>query len=406
MAAGLPEFEGERMRLDPRDPAFFRDPWPAYAHMHARAASHVWSEYGQRCFHAHADVSALLRDRRFGRPPDRSAKRTPRAGLARFDAVDALSLLELEPPEHTRLRRRVNRAFVSRSIDRLAPFIERRAHELIDGFDARGTDLLASYATPLPVDTIAVHLGVPTRDRGDLLRWSHAMVAMYQFGADDAAAVSAERSTREFETYLRQHIRAKRRTPTEDLLSALANGGGDEMTDDEIVATAILLLNAGHEATVHQIANTVRALLLHAQPEGWWTDPQAVERTVEEGMRFDAPLHLFTRTAYEDVEWRAADGRAVPIGAGETVGLLLGAANRDPRRFERPGVFDPTRAMPDHVAFGGGIHFCVGAPLARVELRIALRVLFERLPTLRMAGEPAYADTFHFHGLERLDVGW
>ena len=374
--------------------------------MHARGASHVWSEYGHRCFNAHADVAALLRDARFGRPADPGASRAPRVGLERFDAVDALSLLELEPPHHARLRGRVNRSFVSRSIARLAPFIERRAHELIDGFGADGVDLLEAYAAPLPVETIALHLGVPREDAVALLRWSHAMVAMYQFDVGGAVRARAEAATREFEDYLRRHLEARRAAPADDLLSALAVGGEDALSDDEIVATAILLLNAGHEATVHQIGNAVRALLLHPQPDGWWRDDDAVSRTVEEAMRFDAPLHLFTRHAYRDVEWTDADGRAVPIAAGETVGLLLGAANRDPRRYERPGAFDPARGRPDHVAFGGGIHFCVGAPLARVEMRIALRTLHERLPALRLAGAPRYADTFHFHGLEALPVAW
>ena len=405
-STGMPSFDGDTMRLDPRAPSFFGDPWPAYAAMQTRAASHRWNEYGHRCFHAHADVAALLRDPRFGRPADPSRPRAPRDGLERFDAVDGLSLLELEPPTHTRLRGRINRDFVSRSIARLTPFIEARAHELIDGFEAAGVDLLPAYAAPLPVETIALHLGVPREDAGDLLAWSHAMVAMYQFDADEGVAARAEAATEAFVRYLRGHIDAKRRRPGDDLLTAMAAGDDDPLTDDEIMATAILLLNAGHEATVHQIGNAVRALLLHPEPDEWWRGAATVERTVEEAMRFDPPLHLFTRTAYKDVDWTDADGRTVRVAAGETIGLLLGAANRDPRRYERPDTFDPARGRADHVAFGGGIHFCVGAPLARVEMRIALRVLHERLPTLRLAGEPRYADTFHFHGLERLDVTW
>lgn len=404
-APGLPTFDGDRVSLDPRQPAFYRDPWPAYAAMHASGASHVWTEYGQRCFHAHADVAALLRDGRFGRPAEPSVPRAPREGLATFDAIDALSLLELEPPRHTRLRGRVNRAFVGRTIAALVPFVERRAHELIDAFDG-SVDLLAAYAAPLPVETIALHLGVPREDAGDLLAWSHAMVAMYQFDVDDAVRSEAERASAEFAAYLRERIAERRARPDEGLLSALAAPSDDPLADDEIVATAVLLLNAGHEASVHQVGNAVHALLTHPQPHGWWADAKRVERTVEEAMRFDAPLHLFTRTAYEDVDWTDADGRAVRIWRGERVGLLLGAANRDPRRYERPDAFDPARGKPDHVAFGGGIHFCVGAPLARAEMRVMLRVLFERLPTLRLAGEPSYADTFHFHGLERLDVAW
>ena len=359
-----------------------------------------------RCFCAFADVHALLRDRRLGRPADPTAPRPLRPDLETFDALDRLSLLELEPPRHTALRRRVTRAFVARSIAALEPFLQQRANALIDGFGAGGVDLLREYAAVLPAEAIAVHLGIPREHAPRLVAWSHAMVAMYQFGVDDAVRLQAENAAREFADYVRGAIATKRARPDDDLLSELASGGTDALSDDEIVATTILLLNAGHEATVHQIGNAVLAVLRDPPSDGWWREPATVAAVVEEALRFEPPLHLFTRTAYEAIDWTDADGEAVEIEAGETVGLLLGAANRDPRRFARPDAFEPGRSDGDQVAFGGGIHFCVGAPLARLELVVALRTLFERLPALRLAGEPRFADSFHFHGLERLEVEW
>ena len=405
------EGEAPRLSIDPRDPAFFEDPYAAYAAIHDRHASFVWAEYGIRCFAAHADVSALLRDRRLARPgpPPGQAEAWP--NLA---AAERHSLLEIEPPEHTLLRRLVNRAFVSRAIDALAPGIERRAHELVDAIEREGpgADLLPLYATPIPVETIARLLGVPVEDASRLLDWSHRMVAIYQFDPTDGTRRDADRAAAEFIAYLRDHIERRRREPRDDLLGRMCEAaeGDDTLSDAQIVSTAILLLNAGHEATVHQIGNAVATILL-AERDGlaraaWLESDDTVARTVEEAMRHDPPLHLFTRVAREGIEWTSADGATARIAQGEEIGLLLGAAGRDPRRFADPGRFDPARESLDHVAFGGGIHFCIGAPLARLEMRIALRVLFRRLPTLRVVGTPKRADAFHFHGYEALPVAW
>ena len=396
--------------IDPRDDRFVQDPYSAYARLHETGSTFFWQQYSHVCFASHADVTALLRDRRFGRRFEEPAERP---GLERFDAVEKHSLLELEPPEHTRLRRLVNRAFVSRRIDALAPVIERRSHELIDAMERRGgpVDLLETYATPLPVETIAMLLGVPLERTDDLLAWSHKMVAMYQFDRTAKKEAAADRAAAEFSDMLRGVIVGRRRAPTEDLLSGMVAAASEsDLSDDEIVSTAILLLNAGHEATVHQVGNAVKAFLFDTSDPFdacYWTgDAERCERAVEEAMRFDAPLHMFTRYVLEDVLWTASDGSQVPLSRGDTIGLMLGAANRDPEHFDQPNVFDPNRERIDHVAFGGGIHFCLGAPLARLEMRIALRVLFERLPQLRIVEMPRYADAYHFHGLERLMVEW
>jgi cytochrome P450 len=299
----------------------------------------------------------------------------------------------------------VNRAFVSRQVERLRPRVAALADELIDGFIARGrADLLDAFATPIPVIVIAEVLGADPADAPMLLEWSHRMVAMYQFRRDEAVELAAVEAAREFSAYLRDTLRRRRASPRDDLISMLAavEAAGDRLSEDELVSTCILLLNAGHEATVHSISNGVKALLEHGiDPRAAFAADAATDRTVEEVLRFDAPLHLFTRYALEPLE---LDG--VAFRRGERIGLLLGAANRDPARFPEPGRFDIARTDNPHVSFGAGLHFCIGAPLARLEMAVALPRLFERLPGLRLSEPPRYRDSYHFHGLEALNVTW
>jgi unspecific monooxygenase len=389
-----------RLSQNPRDPAFFADPYGAYARLHA--APVFWEDYGFWCVGGHAAVSALLRDKRFGRQILHVATREDLGWPARpdhladFDAIERHSLLELEPPEHTRLRALVNRAFVSRQVERLAPAIAEMAERLIDKL-APGDDLIAGFATPLPVGVIAALIGAPAADAALLLDWSHKMVAMYQFAPTRADEDAAAAASREFSAYVRALVAERRRGPRDDLISQLIAAESDQgrLSEDELVATVILLLNAGHEATVHALGNGVKALL----ERGLRFDGS--EAAVEELLRFDPPLHMFTRYALEDVEIEG-----LRLAKGERIGLLLGAANRDPAVFARPDHLDLARAPNPHVAFGAGIHFCVGAPLARREMRIALEVLFRRLPGLRLAEPPRYRDAYHFHGLTALRATW
>jgi unspecific monooxygenase len=402
---------GQRVRLDPRDPAFFNDPYPAYHAIRARTPAFFWEDYGFWCFAAHADVAALLRDRRFGRQILHVMDRAqlgwpePKPHLAAFDAIERHSILELEPPEHTRLRNLVNRAFVSRRIERLKPTIAALAHARIDAFAREGsTDLIATFATPIPVAVIADLLGVPRAMAPELLDWSHSMVAMYQFGVDRAVEESANEAAGAFAAFIRGYAQARRTDLGDDLISQLLVAESEEgrLSEDELVTTAILLLNAGHEATVHAIGNGVKAILEHGvDPAQAFATEESTAATVEELLRLDAPLHLFQRYALDVVELSG-----VALRKGERIGLLLGAANRDPARFANPDTFDIARAPNPHVAFGAGIHFCVGAPLARIELITALPILFARLPGLRLAERPRYRDAYHFHGLEALRVAW
>lgn len=416
-----------RFRQSPTDPAFVQDPNPTYARMRALGPAVFWEDYGHAVFTRHAQVSALLRDRRFGREVTHLASREALGWdpipdrLAPFHAVEAHSLLEREPPAHTRLRRLVNRAFTSRAIAGLAPRIEAEARRLVDAMPAGPDapfDLVPAFAEPLPMAVIAHMLGAPAAEGPRMLAWSHDMVGMYQAGRtredeDRAAAAAAA-----FADWMRALIARRRAAPGGALIDALiaaeddaANGGG-RLSEDELVSTCILLLNAGHEATAHALGNAVHLALTGRLDPAVFANPAsdaAAETAADETLRFDAPLHMFTRFALgEPAGGDATVGKgaeAVTFRLGETIGLLLGSANRDAEAFPDPDRLDPARAnAARHVSFGAGIHFCVGAPLARMELRIGLRVLFAQRPGLCLAAPATYRDAYHFHGLEALRV--
>ena len=392
--------------LDPCETDFVQNPYPFYARWREECPVFFWEELGHWCFARYQDVSALLRDRRFGRQILHVATReelgwpeTP-PHLRPFYAFEEHSLLELEPPVHTRLRGFINPSFLPRQIARLQPRIERLANDLIDRFPAdRKANFIKSFAEPVPVMVIAGFLGVPEEMAPQILSWSHDMVAMYQARRDRGIEDRAVAATIAFSSYMRGLLTERRRMPGEDFLSQLATARdeqGTALTEDELVTTAILLLNAGHEATVHALGNGVQALLHHGTSADFLNNPAAC---CEEMLRFDTPLHMFKRYALEDVEYGG-----LALRKGDQIGLLLGSANRDGEKFPDAADFLPSRSPNQHVSFGGGIHFCIGAPLARLEMQTALRVLFERLPELRLDGKARYRDTWHFHALESLPV--
>lgn len=401
-----------RVSLDVRNPVFFRNPLPAYAALHAQCPAFFWEEQQQWYFAGYDQVNALLRDRRFGRQILHVATREelglpePKPHLRDFDAIEAHSLLELEPPAHTRLRTLVNRAFVSRQIEQLRPEIEALSHAVIDTFEKDGeVELLKTFAETVPVTIIARMLGIPVEAAPRLLDWSHRMVKMYVFNPTLETELDANRASAEFADYLGGVIAEKRLKPADDLLTHMITSekDGERLSEAELVSTTVLLLNAGHEATVHQIGNAVRTILQSGlSPAGLFANEEMTERTVEECLRFAAPLHIFQRYALSDIELE--DG--IALKKGDKIGLMLGAANVDPRKFSTPGMFKPDRNEGANVSFGAGLHFCIGAPLARLELNISLPILFQRLPGMRLRAEPPVKDSFHFHGLERLDLVW
>jgi cytochrome P450 len=386
-------------------PEVVADPYPHFAT--ARAAAPVQWHEGMRMWltFTHAAANSVLRTRSLGRV---WTPRWPDEPMPAFELIHVNSLLENEPPVHTRLRRLVAGAFARGHVERLRPRVaelaERLAADVADaGADGSTVDLIALYAEPLPVQVIAELLGVPERDWSLLRPWSNAIVKMYEYAVSTEQRAAAETASREFVDYLRELVAVRRRTPGDDLISSLiaeTDSDGARLSEDELVTTCTLLLNAGHEATVNVVGNGVTALLTHAeQHAALRADPGLVPTAVEELIRYDSPLQLFERTALADTE--IGD---VTIPAGEKIAALLGAANRDPDVFDEPDRFDVTRADNPHLGFGAGIHFCVGAPLARVELQTSLHTLLRRFPNLALAAAPERRPEFVIRGVQSLPV--
>lgn len=385
--------------FDPRDAAFLADPYPAFAELRQAADVHRHEGLGLAVAVSHSAASAVLRHRGLGRI---WTDATPADRFVSFNLLHRNSLLENEPPAHTRLRKLVSSAFARGHVERLRPTVEALAEGmvgmLVEHIAANGqADVLEHLAAPLPVEVIAELLDVPPADRVLLVPWSNAIVKMYEYGLPEDQRDAAERAAGEFAGYLRDLAKTRARHPGEDLVSHLV---ASELTGDEVAATAVLLLMAGHEATVNVIGNGVSALLTHrAQWDRLVADPGLLATAAEELIRFDSPLQLFERTATRDVE--IAGHR---VAEGEKIAALLGAAARDPAVFTDPDTLDVGRSPNPHLGFGGGIHYCVGAPLARIEIAAALGALTRRLPELRPAGEPERRDEFVIRGLRTLPV--
>jgi unspecific monooxygenase len=347
-----------------------------------------------------ATVNALFRDKRLGREKPASSQVPYPDHLQNWARIETHSMLDMEPPRHTRLRSLVLRAFTSRRAKALRPDIEEIARQLLGNLPGGPFDLIPAYCTQLPVRVIARLLGVPEEMWQDLLHWSNAMVAMYQAGRTRIIEDAADAASAAFIDFLENYIAQRRSDPRDDLITHLiaAEDDGEKLSTDELIGTCVLLLNAGHEATVHSIGNAVKCLLQHETPLTALAETN-IAATVEELLRYDPPLHMFTRFAYEDI-----DLGDVTLKKDHEIALMIGAAGRDPALFADPDQFDPLRPARPHVAFGGGIHFCVGAPLARMELQIALPLLFDTLPNMRIAEPARYAMSYHFHKLDRLVI--
>ncbi|HCA88261.1 MAG TPA: cytochrome P450 [Streptomyces sp.] len=412
MTAAAAAADSSASAFDPWSPAFVADPYPAYAALRERGRAHWFEPTGQWLIPHHEDVTRLLRDRRLGRryvhrfTHEEFGQSPPPPGQEPFHVLNDHGLLELEPPDHTRIRRLVYRAFTPRMVRQLVPTVERLAAELVEELcEAGGGDLVALLAEPLPVAVIAEMLGVPRTDRGLLRPWSAAIVGMFEMNPDEGTSRRAVRAAVDFSGYLRELIAARRAEPADDLISALIavhDEDDDRLTEQEMISTCVLLLNAGHEATVNATANGWRALFRAPdQLAALRADPQALLPTaVEELLRYDTPLQMFTRWVLDDIE---VGGTAVPRGS--EVALLFGSANRDPARFASPDRLDLARTDNPHLAFGAGIHFCLGAPLARIELTASFSALLRRAPDLRpTAAEPEWRPGYVIRGLRELRV--
>ncbi|MFJ7492694.1 cytochrome P450 [Streptomyces sp. NPDC097727] len=395
--------------FDPWSPAFVADPYPAYAALRAAGRVHYFEPTDQWLVPHHFDVSALLRDRRLGRTylhrftHEEFGRTPPPAEHEPFHTLNGQGLLDLEAPDHTRIRRLVSKAFTPRTVEQLVPTVRRLAAGLVDSFvEAGGGDLLTAVAEPLPVAVIAEMLGIPESDRAPLRPWSAAICGMFELNPSDETARAAVRASLDFSAYLRELIKERRKNPGTDLISALiaAHDEGERLSEQEMISTCVLLLNAGHEATVNTTVNGWWTLLRHPeQLAALRADHGLLPTAIEELMRYDTPLQMFERWVLDDIE---IDGTVIPRGS--EVALLFGSANRDPARFPAPDTLDLARRENPHITFGAGIHFCLGAPLARVELAASFGELLRRAPNLRLVAEPEWNPGYVIRGLKELRV--
>ena len=391
--------------IDFNDPTFVSNPYPALKELRAQGQP-VWHE-GMQIFLAarHSDANDVFRNKSLGRI---FKEKTPDFEWEVFNWLHADSILDSEPPKHTRLRSLVAKAFNRQKIEGMRPAVGRITDQLLEAIDLKvksgqSFDLIADYAEPLPVKIIADLLGFPESEEHLLRPWSQAIVKMYEVNPSAQHQSEAQLAAQEFADYVRDLAESRKKTPTADLISDLASveENGEKLNMHELVATCVLLLNAGHEASVNAFGNgMVAALQRPDQVALLRTNPRAITNTaLEEFMRFDAPLHLFERTATVDTEIGG-----VQIREGQKIAALIGSANRDESVFSTPEAMDLTRDPNPHIGFGAGIHFCIGAPLARLEMSVSLPALWEKYPTMQLAGEAVRRPTFVLRGYESVAI--
>lgn len=405
----------QEYHLDLNHPEFVFDPYPLLAELRENTPVFFDPVWNKVFFTRYDDIAALLRDRRLGRSilhvlsRDELGWPPPNPLTRDFDYFQENHMLDNEPPKHTRLRGLMLKAFTPARVEGLRGKIEDIVNGLIDRLQDRGRmDLLKDFAEPIPVTVIAELLGVPEADRHQLRPWSAKIVKLYELGCTDEQATEANQAVIEFSDHIKDLATERRKRPRDDLISALVQveEQGEKLTTDELVANCILLLNAGHEASVN--GTTLGMLSFHHNPDQMTlARASAVEdnheffkSAVEELLRYDTPLPMFERWVLQDIDYHG-----VPLKRGVEVGLLYASGNRDPRRFSNPDALDLTRRDNPHLTFGLGIHYCVGAPLARVELQVSFHALLKRLPNLRIAREPVeYTGGFVIRGHKAMPV--
>ena len=391
--------------IDCTDPAFVSNPYPALKELRA-AGEPVWHE-GMQMFLAarHSDANDVFRNKSLGRI---FTEKSPEFEWEIFNWLHADSILDSEPPKHTRLRSLVAKAFNRQKIEGMRPAVGRITEQLLDAIDEKVKtgqtfDLIADYAEPLPVKIIADLLGFPESEEHLLRPWSQAIVKMYEVNPTVQYQSEAKVAAQEFADYVRALAESRKKTPGADLISDLAivEENGEKLNMHELVATCVLLLNAGHEASVNAFGNGMVAALQRPDQTALLRDnSRGITNTaLEEFMRFDAPLHMFERTATADTEIGG-----VSIKEGQKIAALIGSANRDETVFSSPELMDLTRDPNPHIGFGAGIHFCIGAPLARLEMSVSLPALWEKYPHMQLAGDAIRRPTFVLRGYESVAI--
>lgn len=391
--------------IDFNNPTFVADPYEQLKELR-QFGKPVWHE-GMQIFLAarHRDANDVFRNKSLGRI---FTDKKPDFEWETFNWLHSDSILDSEPPKHTRLRSLVAKAFNRNKIEGMRPAVERITHQLLDAIDEKVKsgmtfDLIADYAEPLPVKIIADLLGFPESEEHLLRPWSQSIVKMYEVNPSEQHQVEAKKAAAEFAEYVRSLAEHRKKNPGQDLITDLAmvEENGEKLNSHELVATCVLLLNAGHEASVNAFGNGMVAVLERPdQADLLRKNSRAITQTaLEEFMRFDAPLHLFERTATVDTEVGG-----VKIEQGQKIVALIGSANRDSEVFERADEMDLTRDPNPHIGFGAGIHFCLGAPLARLEMSVSLPALWEKYPNMQLAENPVRRPTFVLRGYERVSI--
>ena len=388
-----------------QDPGFLADPYPQLAELR-KVGKPVWHDDLQVFLAAtHADANAVLRNRSLGRIFQ------PKEPLNEWDTFNwrhADSILDSEPPKHSRLRSLVMKAFNPKKIESMRPDVERITQALLDDIKikvetAGEFDVIADFAEPLPVKVIASMLGFPDEDEHLLRPWSQAIVKMYEVSPSEQDKAEAQQASSEFADYVHALMVERKKNSGTDLITdlALVEEDGEKLNAHELIATCVLLLNAGHEASVNGFGNGfVAALKQEDQMSLLRSEPDKHAATaIDEFLRFDAPLHLFERTATADTEIGG-----VEIRKGQKIAALLGSANRDEAVFENADQLDLTRDPNPHIGFGAGIHFCIGAPLARMEMTTSLPMLMKAYPNISLAKEPERRPTYVLRGYESVFV--
>ena len=391
--------------IDFNNPAFVADPYEALKSLRLYGQP-IWHEQMQIFLAArHSDANDVFRNKALGRI---FKDKTPEFEWETFNWLHSDSILDSEPPKHTRLRALVAKAFNRNKIEGMRPAVERITQQLLDAIDEKvksgqNFDLIADYAEPLPVKIIADLLGFPESEEHLLRPWSQSIVKMYEVNPSEQYKEEAKKAAGEFAAYVRDLAQHRKANPGQDLITDLAmvEENGEKLNSHELVATCVLLLNAGHEASVNAFGNGMVAALERPDQSALLRDnPRGVTETaLEEFMRFDAPLHLFERTATVDTELGG-----VKIAQGQKIAALIGAANRDETIFSDPDSMDLTRDPNPHIGFGAGIHFCLGAPLARLEMGVSLPALWEKYPTMQLASTPVRRPTFVLRGYESVEI--